>query len=206
MRIGGTVPSAQDALTAQGRRTRAALVGAAEVVFSRRGYARTRIGDITAQAKVSVGTFYGYFASKEAIFVEMVAEYGDRLRAQLDEPHDDEPLAAIRALNERCLEIFRRDAALWAVFEEAALSRQELRPGVGDCRRELVAAARSTVEHVRGSTLVDSRVAAVALTAMTEQSAAQWFAGEEHQLTDAARRLSDMWARMLGVDAGREDP
>ncbi len=44
------------------------LVDAARVLFSQRGYQGASIGDITAEAGVSTGTFYLYFSSKTEIF------------------------------------------------------------------------------------------------------------------------------------------
>lgn len=51
---------------------RAQILYAALAVFSRRGLAATKIADIAAQAGLSHGLVYHYFASKEDIFVELV--------------------------------------------------------------------------------------------------------------------------------------
>ena len=173
-----------DAVTEQGRRTRAALVQAAEQVFARRGYARSRIGDVTAEAGVSVGTFYSYFTSKEAIFLEVAAAYRRRLRAALADAG-----GTALDLNTRYLEVFRDNADLWRVLEEAALSIPHLRPAVMDCRREFTSAARA---------VVPDPATALALTAMTEQSAAQWSSRGPLDVPGAAERLSGIWRRILG--------
>lgn len=173
-----------DALTEQGRRTRATLVQAAERAFARRGYARSRIGDVTAEAGVSVGTFYSYFASKEAIFLEVAAAYRRRLRGALAGAG-----ATAESLNTRYLEVFRENAAVWRVLEEAALSIPHLRPAVMDCRREFTAAARG---------VVPDQAAALALTAMTEQCAALWSSQGPLDVPDAAARLTALWRRILG--------
>ena len=73
-------------LTARGRRTRAALVEAAKLVFAETPFADTRIADITARAGVANGTFYTYFDSKEEIFREVAA---DVLAAMLAAPRRD---------------------------------------------------------------------------------------------------------------------
>lgn len=52
------------------RRTQ--ILNAALAVFSRRGLAATKIADIAAQAGLSHGLVYHYFASKEDIFVELI--------------------------------------------------------------------------------------------------------------------------------------
>lgn len=48
------------------------LLSAALKVFSRRGLAATKIGDIAAAANMSHGLVYHYFKSKEDVFVELV--------------------------------------------------------------------------------------------------------------------------------------
>lgn len=69
--------------TARGQRTRQRLVEAAEVVFGEKGFERASISDITRQAGVALGTFYVYFADKQALLVEVVDGLGERLRADL---------------------------------------------------------------------------------------------------------------------------
>ncbi|MDL4775455.1 TetR/AcrR family transcriptional regulator [Actinomadura xylanilytica] len=190
-----------DSLTSQGRRTRAALVEAAETVFARRGYARARIGDVTDEAGVSVGTFYSYFTSKEAIFADVAAAYRHRLRTGLADAPGGGGAPAIRDLNLRYLDVFAENPRLWRVMEEAALSMPELRPAVAGCRREFTDAALAVVARASGA-VPDAALTALALTAMSEQCAVQWFTGDPPPpgaRADAAGRLTEMWARMLGI-------
>jgi len=58
--------------TARGQRTRSAVLQAARLTFEQRGYVDTRVVDITRRAKVSYGSFYTYFPSKEAVCAEVV--------------------------------------------------------------------------------------------------------------------------------------
>jgi AcrR family transcriptional regulator len=71
--------------TKRGQRTRAKLLGAAEKIFGEQGYEGAAIVDITREAGVAQGTFYVYFPSKKAVFVELVNELGSRLRRRLAE-------------------------------------------------------------------------------------------------------------------------
>jgi len=73
-----TLPS-----TARGRRTRRALLDAAEAEFGESGFDRASIVGITRRAEVSQGTFYTYFPSKDAIFAELVRALSQRLREHL---------------------------------------------------------------------------------------------------------------------------
>ncbi len=64
----------------RGERTRARLLEAAEEVFAELGYHDASIVKITAAAGVAQGTFYLYFASKLAIFDELVDDLNRRVR------------------------------------------------------------------------------------------------------------------------------
>jgi len=72
-------------LTARGTRTRAKLLEAAEIVFSRYGYTDASIVRITEEAGVGQGTFYLYFESKLAIFEELVEDLNRRVRHAMTE-------------------------------------------------------------------------------------------------------------------------
>ncbi|BCL80507.1 TetR family transcriptional regulator [Ktedonobacteria bacterium brp13] len=74
----GTIPSPA---TARGELTRRRILDAAEVVFGELGYYEASISEITRRAGVAQGTFYIYFHSKREIFVELVEDVGERLRA-----------------------------------------------------------------------------------------------------------------------------
>jgi TetR/AcrR family transcriptional repressor of nem operon len=53
--------------------TRARIVASAGSTFRTRGYARTSVEDVMAGAALTRGGFYAHFASKEALFDEVVA-------------------------------------------------------------------------------------------------------------------------------------
>jgi AcrR family transcriptional regulator len=75
--------STKQQLTARGLRTRQELLDAAEAVFGEKGFEHASISEITRRAGVALGTFYVYFPHKEAIFIELVDELGERLRQAL---------------------------------------------------------------------------------------------------------------------------
>jgi AcrR family transcriptional regulator len=79
--------------TVKEQRTRARLLEAAEAEFGQKGFYEAQIVDITRRAGVAHGTFYTYFPSKEAVFVELVREINTQLRARLR--------AAIAGLHDR---------------------------------------------------------------------------------------------------------
>jgi AcrR family transcriptional regulator len=71
---------------AQQRRAQTArqLLEAARNVLAAKGYHGTKIVDIARAARVGVGTFYLYYPTKEALFLELVEDAVAQLKAQLD--------------------------------------------------------------------------------------------------------------------------
>src|SRR6266545_7499481 len=51
---------------------REAILAAARKVFAANGVGATRVSDIAAEARISQGLVYHYFANKEALFTEIV--------------------------------------------------------------------------------------------------------------------------------------
>ena len=70
-----------------------ALKTAAYDVFSKKGYKATGISEIAKQAGVAVGSFYNYYDSKEAIFLDVYVDENNRVRQaminELDWEMDD---------------------------------------------------------------------------------------------------------------------
>ena len=50
------------------------LKAAAHDIFSKTGYKATGISEIAKQAGVAVGSFYNYYDSKEAIFLDVYVD------------------------------------------------------------------------------------------------------------------------------------
>jgi AcrR family transcriptional regulator len=63
----------------------ARLVVAARTLFAERGYSAVNVADICKSAKVAKGSFYRYFDSKEAIFLEAARSTVDAVGDQLDQ-------------------------------------------------------------------------------------------------------------------------
>ena len=85
-------------LTARGQRTRRKLLDAAERAFAEVGYHEASIVKITEAAGVGGGTFYLYFASKRAIFDEVVLDLNARVRHAMTEAADEGETRAEREL------------------------------------------------------------------------------------------------------------
>ncbi len=69
--------------TERGRRTQRALLDAAAAEFGEKGFHESSIVSITIRAGVALGSFYTYFASKEALFKALVQDMSGRVRAHV---------------------------------------------------------------------------------------------------------------------------
>jgi AcrR family transcriptional regulator len=107
-----------------------ALVAAAARVFARRGFEAAQTPEIAAEAGVSTGAFYRYFADKRAVFVEVVTQHlqqsHDEVMAKLTperfSAHGGER-AAIDLVIDVLFDRVKRDAALERVY--LAMSYQD---------------------------------------------------------------------------------
>ena len=66
------------------RETRAALVRAGVEVLTEKGFAATGIDEILRRVGVPKGSFYHYFASKEAFGAALIDDYADYFACKLD--------------------------------------------------------------------------------------------------------------------------
>ncbi|WP_206681725.1 TetR/AcrR family transcriptional regulator [Actinomadura sp. J1-007] len=115
--------------------TRSLLVGCASRVFARRGYARTTIADITAEARVARATFYVYFASKEDVFRAVALGVRDAFLAAHEIPgvDEDDPYELARESSAAFLAAYAANLDLMTVIEHQALAD----PGIRDVWHEI---------------------------------------------------------------------
>ena len=82
-------PAAAEADEGRSQRKRRAILNAATEVFLRSGYLGTNMDEIAAASEVSKQTVYKHFASKEALFIEIVNSMtnaaGDTVHNQIPE-------------------------------------------------------------------------------------------------------------------------
>ena len=178
---------------ARGRATKAKLMTAGVAVFSARGFRATRVDDIVKRARISHGTFYLYFSSKDDLFEQLVAEVASELSSLTDS------LPAIRPTTES-----RADLELWLV------SFIELYSKYGPLIRSWTEAERggmSTAEDVLGTVAdalsakvkirkrkdFDPRIASLALLAMVERVNYFSVTGQvDEEVEQLARTLADI--------------
>lgn len=194
----------------KGRRTRERLLKAAERVFERDGFLEARIVDITKAARVSYGSFYTYFDSKEEIFREVASGVIDEMYESIDAAAEGHgALELIRSANEVFVGMYERRARMLALIEQVATFDQHFRDARLDLRRRLVkrvehAIARMVASGEARLDGLDRRLLAHALGGMTENFAYAWFIlGEPFERATALRTLNMIWVRVLGIDVGR---
>ncbi len=106
------------AMSAQAKdERRSDILAAAKKVFARKGYHSTTIAEIAKAAKLSYGSIYWYFDSKDALFHELMESEGEALRLHVTEALVSTPAAKgsdapFRAAVRATFEFFESDRAL----------------------------------------------------------------------------------------------
>ena len=204
-----TAVSGETALpaTERGMRTRAKLVKAARAEFERNGYLETNIQDIARRAKVAYGTFYTYFAAKEEIFDEVVAELVESHRAiAAAEPRTgNDPASRIARANAGYLHAYRANAAMMAILEQVASFNPRLAEIRRVARRFWVDRGTAAIAAWQAEGLVradlDPYYAATALGSMVDRSAYVWYVlGEPFEEAEAIEQLTLLYCAALGLD------
>ena len=201
-------------LTERGRRTRDALVVSARRVFETRGYAGTRMQDVAADAGVSHGTVYTWFASKDELLREVthaiVGEVVAAARERRREASELDPYRRLASATQRFLVGYRRNARMLAVVEEAASADPEWLALLDELREIYVERTRRTLRRLKDDGVVagdvDPDVAAPALTGMVETFARR-SAGDLATASADVDQLTRLWARAVGMPVPtRPDP
>jgi AcrR family transcriptional regulator len=198
--------SATEPTTDRGRRTRAGLVRAARRVFEKKGFLDARIVDITRSARVSYGTFYTYFPSKEAVFRELVHRIHEDFQAD-GSPRDTPEMSAwerIDRANRRYFEVYKRNARMMAIIEQVATFNDEFRQLRRETRYAAMNRSARAIERWQRESLVpkdlDPRYAASALGSMVDRSIYVWLVlGEPFEEDLALFTLNRLCARALGL-------
>lgn len=198
--------------TAKALRTRDDLLAAARRVFERDGYLDTRVADIAAEAGLAHGSFYTYFSSKQAVFLAVVREVGRQIREAVAPAPGDADRDAYEALdrsNRRYLDTYRRNSAMWALVEQVSTIDPEVHRIRLLGRRAHVERVARTIQRWQARGIadrdVDPRTTAGALVSMLSNFAYWWLAGgDTYDAEAAARTLTDVWARAVGLRRPRK--
>lgn len=196
-------------LTSRGQVRKAALLVAARRVFERKGFLDSRVADIVAEAKVAHGTFYTYYASKEAVFRAVAQDTVDDMLAVLragDYPED--PHERVRVAMSRFVEAYRPNARIIALTAQAGTFSPELRAMRLALREAFVRRSARGIRRLQEEGIADPGLnpvlTAEVLGAMVDQTCYVWFNLARTFAHDAVLEvLTTTWARAIAVDTRR---
>jgi AcrR family transcriptional regulator len=196
-------------LTSRGRRTRAVLLDAAKTVFERLPYTEVRVADITAEARVSTGTFYTYFDSKEEIFYEVAEEVFDEMSTagRLDlAAIDVDPVEEIARMIRRYYLTCLRRIGVARALEHAANNDRR----IARLRRNTVVTGVKGLDRwtrelqLRGicDTALDSWDTSMVLHTMVVRVCYDHLlvSGDENDVERLVRTVTHVWARTVGLE------
>jgi AcrR family transcriptional regulator len=191
--------------SARGRRTRAKLLDAARQVFLDVGYAAASATLITGTAEVSYGSFYVYFASKSEIFAEVAGEVLEQVYLASRAPAEQrDPIERFTTENQRFFEVYRENARIFQVIEEAIHTDDEFREAWQRIRRRNVSRLARGLKRLEDqgqlTLAAPADALADALGAMAERLA--YLATIDDSVSHQARveALTAIWRQALGVD------
>lgn len=193
-----------DRFQRQRENTARELLEAALRVLGSKGYHGTKIVDIARAAGVGVGTFYLYYATKEAIFVELVEDAAGRLKAELDtvRARCTDPLERARESTRTFFRFAQEHRELFRiVFGHDATFHDVVRRSQGMFAQDAV--ANLIVGMDSGAFRPGNpEVWAQAFIGMSLQVVSWWIEQESVPLEEVTRSLSDLAFRGI---ASRDD-
>lgn len=195
-------------LTERGTRTRERLVSAARAVFEELGFPQTRVAHIARRAGAAYGSFYVYFPSKEAIFLEVADRlFRDMTRHSFVPAAGQDPVAIIRGVNRAYCAAYLRNAKMMAIVEQVATFNEEFQQMRRGHRALTVEQSARAIKGWQRAGLaapdIDPETTARALSAMVDHSLYLWLVQDGDP--DGTERLLDtldaISIRALGLTA-----
>jgi AcrR family transcriptional regulator len=193
--------------TPKGERTRARLLHAAKHVFERQGFLGARVSDIADRARISHGTFYHYFNSKEEIFRELAETQEARLTAAADLagdlPIDSSPREQVREGVKRYLEQYREQARIMGVIEQVSRYDVEVNAARVSNQKHFTRRAEEACRLQQRAGMADRAldpvIAADALGALVSRFAELWLVQgyRDYDFDEAVEQLSLICANAL---------
>lgn len=183
-----------DRLQRRREQTARQLLDAARGVLAAKGYHATKIVDIARAAQVGVGTFYLYYPTKEALFLELVEDAVAQLKMQLDcvRASVTDPLEQARI---RTMTFFRFAGDNRELFRIVFGHGASFHDVVRRCQDSFISDMRESLEVGMASGAFrkgDAAVWAQAMIGMSLQIVSWWIEQEGVPIEDVARSLSDL--------------
>lgn len=190
-------------LTGRGAQTKKRLLAAAREVFETRGFPDVNVKDIVKAARVSHGTFYTYFDTKEAIFRELA---NDVTKEMLDSLAISNPNSSfhgrVHDAISRYIRAYRPYAKIIGVMEQVGFSSPELRNLRLDVRTDFVKRTERGIRRMQATGVADENLdveyTAESLGAMIEYTCYIWLTldhpFDEERLVDS---LTTIWEKAI---------
>ncbi len=175
-------------------------------VFSRKGYAATRVEDIAKQANVTTGAIYHHFGGKSDLYIALVKK-GDaranRLAQQIVE-EGGTPATKLRRLLVRLFQFLEDDGEYRAVVE-LFINRTEIVPELTTMREQSLAGRRQLahyfadlikqgIEAGEFRSSLSPEDAALALVGFMNGMALIWVQDQEHfSIKERAEKFVDLF-------------
>jgi AcrR family transcriptional regulator len=205
--VAGMIEKPSGPRSRKGERTRARILDAAKEVFEEVGFLDARISDIAARARLSHGSFYHYFDSKEQAFREVAEALDEQLSAPLADvilaPSATKPEDRIREAIRLHFESYRDEARIMGVIEQVSrydhhvhavrvARHQQYSDQVAESIRQL------QIRKMADPTL-DPALAAAALGALTDRFAEMWLVhgAVDCSLEDGIEQISRIFVNAL---------
>jgi AcrR family transcriptional regulator len=196
-----------DRATARGDQTRDQLLAAARATFEAQGYAGVRVADITRAAGLAHGSFYTYFASKRDAFLAVARSVGAELEeATMPLPRElpADPRPMLETAIRHYLEHFRRNGAICALFDQVALTDQEVAAIWRAGRERHIEGVAWMIGHWQETGQadddIDAQITAGALITMLYGFPYWWMeTATEDDDERAVQALMGMWSRLIGL-------
>lgn len=184
-------------------------------MFARDGYVNARMSDVADEADISMGGLYRYFANKEDLFAQVIADLHEELfQASRSVDHDfaTEPYESLVEANRGYLGLYSEQRDVMRAFIQAAHVEDRFRDYWWHMRNrhiERFVTALKTVHGITEVNGVDAALAAESVACMVEQSAYVWYAqqalhGSEVDLDEAARTVAHSWFSTFFMPAGHD--
>ena len=184
------------------------ILAAAVRVFARRGYHRSRVGDIAEDAGVAHGLLYHYFSSKEEVLQIVFSEnWGELLtRFRAVEDADEPAPEKLEGLAKILLRTWRNDPDLVTVMVREVARSAHLQAQVLEVREAFAILQRVIEQGQREGAFradVDSRFASWIVYGGLEEVLTGWVLGGlpdgEDDVSTAERTAIDLALRGLAV-------
>ncbi len=130
-------------------RIRSQLVDAGRELFTQFGFERTRISDLTAEVGIGTSTFYQFFDSKEALYVEVLLAERESLEGKIADAvaEVDSPREEVRVLLKTTLSEVRANPLISSLIVDGEL--RDLQDRIADAESD----GESIAAEIRDSAL-----------------------------------------------------